>query len=108
MTEPLFLIAHKVRNAPAFDIAIQMEMEDEIWWIIPTSGHRAYPYWSCAVDELDFLNGKHPDEYLGVMPTDWPDHYTSRTPAESKSIGGDLLAKLGLGSRPQPKIQRRV
>jgi hypothetical protein len=35
----LFLILHKVRGAPALDIAEQI---DDIW-IIPTSGHRAYP-----------------------------------------------------------------
>jgi hypothetical protein len=45
-SEP-YLILHKVRGAPAFDIAIQMFVECESdpgpWWIIPTSGHRAYP-----------------------------------------------------------------
>jgi hypothetical protein len=43
-SEP-YLIAHKVRGAPALDIAVQMHVADEVWWIIPTSGHRAYPYW---------------------------------------------------------------
>jgi hypothetical protein len=64
MTEP-FLILHKVRGQPAFDIAIRMKCPlcadgvrdcDEVmcdcgeceglgyWWIIPTSGHRAYPF----------------------------------------------------------------
>lgn len=68
----LYLIAHKVRGEPAFDIAQQMECPickgvgcaglhpedayegpscDECealgyWWIIPTSGHRAHPIWA--------------------------------------------------------------
>ena len=48
------LVLLKVRGQPAFDIAERLEMEDgdEEWWIIPTSGHRAYPvdWW-----ELEYL-----------------------------------------------------
>lgn len=43
MNDDLFLIAHKVRGELAFDIATMLEVGDEVWWIIPTSGHRAYP-----------------------------------------------------------------
>ena len=57
----LYLIAHKVRGEPAFDIAIKMGD----WWIIPTSGHRAYPYWHCGFVPLE----------TGPMPADLPDHY---------------------------------
>jgi hypothetical protein len=39
MTE-LFLIAHKVRGEPALDVAQQMQVGDETWWIIPTSDGR--------------------------------------------------------------------
>src|SRR5678815_4364024 len=65
MTES-FLILHKVRGEPAFDVATQLRCPlcDDgerpgdrtpracqecratgYWWIIPTSGHRAYPLW---------------------------------------------------------------
>jgi hypothetical protein len=60
----LYLIAHKVRGEPAFDVACKMEMPDGDWWIIPTSGHRAYPFWH--------------QELLDIwpeMPADLPDHY---------------------------------
>lgn len=107
MIEP-YLIAHLVRGEPAFDIAICMDGPDEDgdeWWIIPTSGHRAYPYWCCLVEELDFLNSKHPNEYLAVCPSDWPDHYphsASPTPRTTPN-----LRSLGL-AKPQPKIARRI
>ena len=62
----LYLIAHKVRGEPALDIAIKMEMVDGCWWIIPTSGHRAFPYWH------KLLGDWQPAE---PMPADLPDHY---------------------------------
>lgn len=122
----LFLIAHRVRSEPAFDIATQIDCAEcagqgEIgshpdkpmfscsecdgegfWWIIGTSGHRAYPYWCCILEELDFLNGKHPNDYLGVMPSDWPDHYTTRASPARPS-----LASLLAIPRPTLKVDRR-
>ena len=96
MSDTLYLIAHKVRGAPAFDIAIQMEVEDEVWWIIPTSGHRAYPYYHV---ELDLLGEEYNHAIRpGEMPSDLPDHYTvTASKAETKSGGQSLLASLGLG-----------
>jgi hypothetical protein len=64
----LYLIAHKVRGEPAFDIAIKMGD----WWIIPTSGHRAYPYWHGTFMEELFHFGPYS---LPEMPADLPDHY---------------------------------
>ena len=76
----LFLVAHKVRGKPAFDVAEKMVCpkckgekrhtisgsdaadDDDIscdqcggdgyWWILSTIGHRAYPYWTCPISEL--------------------------------------------------------
>ena len=75
-TEPLYLIAHKVRGEQAFDIAIQMVMADGLWWVIPTSGHRAYPYWWTSID---------PDGCPG-LPHDLPDHYPLPAAAKRQSI----------------------
>lgn len=85
----LFLIAHKVRGEAAFDVATPIEIDGEPGWIIPTSGHRAYPYWTAPLDPPP------------AAPPDARDHYTTSTTASSKAEGRDLLATLGLG-RPQP------
>lgn len=115
MTQP-YLIAHKVRGEPAFDIAIQMpcplcsdpphlfctECDDQhYWWIIPTSGHRAYPFWhQPLIVKYDEDNYHEPDwEDWGPMPDNIPDHYNVRAEAITKLTG--LLDKLGLKkSRP--------
>lgn len=44
----LYLILHKVSGKPALDIAqrcddMGIKGDPAPWWIIPTSGHRAYP-----------------------------------------------------------------
>lgn len=86
MPEELFLILHKVRGQPAFDIAQRLAIGDEEWWIIPTSGHRAYPfqYWSvedlAVVSETNLLLA----EVVGILPSSWPDHYSANvTPRPS-------------------------
>lgn len=74
------------------------------WWILSTCGYRAHPWWSCLIEELDFLNGKHPDEYLGVMPTDSLDCFPINSPSH-KSLpdrSNDLLAKLNLIPKGAP------
>lgn len=92
MTE-LFLIAHKVRGEPAFDVAERLQIGDELGWIIPTSGHRAYPYW-CHPLSQSFM--------LAVieegLPSDLRDHYAAH--AAPAPAGGKItslsLADLGL------------
>lgn len=103
MSEEPYLIAHIVRGEPAFDIAIQMPMGEEVWWIIPTSGHRARPYWHIKLIELC----SYPDkgsltvpEMIGTdeAPANWPDHYPiHRSPVQPKITSAeDLLKELGL------------
>ena len=43
-TDALYVIAHKVRNEVAFDVALRFKIGNEDVWMIPTSGHRAYPF----------------------------------------------------------------
>jgi len=88
----LYLIAHKVRGQPAFDIAIQMMMEDGPWWIIPTSGHRAYPY---AWRKL------HDWEVDAAMPASLPDHY----PTPSRSERPQARADRTSGQLPTPRLE---
>lgn len=130
-----YLIAHKVRGQPAFDIAIQMFVEgyDEPWWIVATSGHRAYPYWSmrladCFIELSDMYgktecaaslayNGYTWKDISDVpsCPQDWPDHYQCDIDAETlRSItvaditkAQSLLQSLGL-IKPKEPIRRRI
>lgn len=104
----LYLIAHKVRGEPAFDIAIQLDTEGTStdpapWWIIPTSGHRARPYWHYKLEDL--YSG--PDkgtltarEMIGTddCPPNWPDHYAANNRSLSSALKGTaaLLEDIGL------------
>lgn len=131
----LFLIAHKVRGEPAFDVAtktpcfmcqIQESVTGDLieprWpqaectecdaegftWTIPTSGHRAYPYWQCKIETfagLIQLSENWDYKTLPEMPSGLPDHYTTR--AEPKI---DLIKALGLmekSYRAEMPIKRR-
>lgn len=111
MSEPLYLILHKVRGEAAFDIATPLEIGDEEGWIIPTSGHRAYPLTWWNMNEIgvrepggDILHVLHNDY------PDWeqfPDHYTTHRPESAPSGGGlkELLGIIGLG-KPSVKAVR--
>lgn len=115
MTETLYLIAHKVRGEAAFDIAIQMTVEnypDEVFWIIPTSGHRAYPYWHMELgmvgrEAFALYTEENPFRGLPPMPSDLPDHYARDYVPRDDDTPSSLLAKLGL-SRPAEPLRRRV
>lgn len=117
---PLFLILHKVRGEPAFDIA---ERCDEMgtasdpgpWWIIPTSGHRAYPFrwWGLGSmvcqDTIDTYNQDIVQplvEFENGLPADWPDHYAPK-PAPYPGLIDDLLSALGLAPGPKPDFKKR-
>lgn len=107
--ETLHLIAHKVRGQPAFDVAIQMPMDDEVWWIIPTSGHRAYPYWYHPMDASLFaINAM---DFLNDLPDPWPDHYWQPGQTSDLAIpddaGSSLLSALGLPLKSAPEPIRR-
>lgn len=81
----MHIILHKVRGEPAFDIAIQMKIGDEEGWIIPTSGHRAYPYSKWPLG--NFLAIAQ-DDLVPIIPPEWPDHYqVTREPKQSVDIG---------------------
>lgn len=131
----LYLIAHKVRGKPAFDVAShqtcvfcqtyisvtgvlceatrpQAECHEcdglGYWWQIPTSGHRAYPWWSIAIykqnDNKFYINGDFDtvDLNIGPMPPDLPDHYQHSASPSTPKI--DLLSALGL-NKPAPVAQ---
>ena len=115
MSDELYLIAHRVRGKPAFDIATKIDLGGEEGWIIPTSGHRAYPlaYWNldalwicddygdkvCTpLDELKALI-IHIDEI--------PDHYPTPTATPGTGTITNLFDRLSF-KRSETKIARRV
>src|SRR5262245_8278432 len=108
MTE-LYLIAHKVRGEPAFDIAARVQIGDEEGWIIPTSGHRAYPSDYVALDNLWSGPDDHVLTCLQLPGPDLEDHYPIVRASEApKPSPRDLLAALGLARPKAPPIARRI
>lgn len=102
----LYLILHKVRGEPAFDIGQKVEIAGEEGWIIPTSGHRAYPYWTaymCPINESSLFFEVCEAE-LPILPPDLPDHYSNDRQKPDPSRPALLLSSIGLGR----KIERRI
>lgn len=127
MTE-LFLIAHSVRGEAAFDIALKMTCphcvciddpdmaygcfdceELGYWWIIGTSGHRAFPYWTKSLTNQRFFHedtggsqvGEWPKDIAARMPPGWPDHFKSLPPSK-------IDIKALFRSEPKQHIARRL
>jgi len=79
----LFLIAHRVRCELAFDVAELVGQgtpsDPGPWWIIPTSGHRAYPFAWASLDTLYTLEAGSLEPFLQpsrtIVPADLRDHY---------------------------------
>ena len=118
MSDELFLILHKVRGEPAFDIAIRDDSmgtpEDPgPWWIIPTSGHRAYPFrwWDMEdlrdISDVNQYGNSHscPIHVTDAIPSGWPDHYPDRPSPTAPRRLASLLGALGLG--PRADLRRR-
>jgi hypothetical protein len=90
----LYLILHKVRGQPALDCAERCDdmgtpSDPAPWWIIPTSGHRAYPFKTYTMEEAG-------NAMLDPIPDSWPDHYSNRKeatpqPTRNKSSIDDLM-----------------
>lgn len=122
----LFLIAHKVRGEPAFDVATRIECAEcngntpesghcaecddfGYWWIVPTSGHRAYPAANWELSTFRLGGQRVIDDLLGLDYSRLPDHYavraSARAPAQPPSGIAALLATAR--KRNLPTIDRR-
>src|SRR5215469_6909310 len=72
--DALYLISHRVRGELAYDVALRvLRSGGEELWLIPTSGHRAYPlaYKALAAPTVEGM----------TESADWsavPDHYSGR------------------------------
>jgi hypothetical protein len=120
----LFLIAHKVRGEPAFDIATRIPcpecaIDPEVewgcaecdmfgyWWIVPTSGHRAFPYWSEQLHRaVDWAMCSVNNNAVPPMPDGLPDHYLTRA-APSAPKPAFLQSLLKPAAPPRISINRR-
>jgi hypothetical protein len=73
MEETLYLIKHRVRDKVAYDVALRvLRSGGQDTWLIPTSGHRAYPLEYKALSSL--VEGM-------TQCADWtavPDHCSGR------------------------------
>ena len=136
----LYLILHKVRGEPAFDIAQRYCLgscanpncglrrgdkclaHEEDWWIIPTSGHSAYPidYWLIE-DLADVSDHPHDtpadqinyDEIDEKVFAEVQDHYQlihEQKPIRegTKMITQALLQRIGLMKEAKPFQRRRL
>ena len=117
------LILHKVRGEPAFDVASKLRCpicegarqgldygqdyagncnscDDGYWWIIPTSGHRAYPYWYAPLTEFQ----THLLADATLIPSDLPDHYQCES-GEAPKASFNILSII---SPMMTKFKRRL
>ena len=91
--EELFLIAHKVRGEVAFDVAQRLTLGcGRGVWLIPTSGHQAWPLRWMRLDESLAVGA---EELAGV-----PDHYPPK-----QSLLARVLARV---RRPSQRKGRSV
>ena len=106
MSEPYWIV-HVVRSEPAFDIATRIQIGDEEGWIIPTSGHRAYPYWTSPtpLEDILYCYGKFMPQDM-EPPADWPDHYSTLPAPRGQGLLSNLAEALGFAPKPI-KIRRR-
>ena len=80
----LYLILHKVRGQAAVDVAQRVVIGDEDVWLIPTSGHRAWPIrYEALIPLLGNIEGSA--EWAAL-----PDHYPEPRP----SLVAQLRARL--------------
>lgn len=138
MTDTPFLIAHKVRGEPAFDIAIQMRCPECVahsqafddgsftwgcdecdgegyWWICSTSGHRAYPWWHTKLEGIGNMiwmtdgEGKSVRWICGFMPEGIPDHYRVNAAPRGKAAEAGRSLLAALGlGKAKAPIKRRI
>jgi hypothetical protein len=107
MSDGPYLILHKVRGEPAFDIAEQVMLGDEEGWVTSTYGHRAYPVWHAKLSSLYDIE-QRPIPLGYHIPADWPEHFEIKeAPKSAKSTGKRAIAFLqNLGVLPQETDRR--
>jgi hypothetical protein len=102
----LYLILHKVRGEPAFDIAQKIIVGKEEGWIIPTSGHRAYPSDIWKFDNLrQHIFGEVREIAISDLWRDLPDHCDAKRDTTPEI--DHLRSLLRLKPKPANTYRRR-
>jgi hypothetical protein len=87
--DALYLIVHKVRGQPALDIAQRFALSggEEIW-LIPTSGHRAYPFAHQALgDSFDYMTVFANGADWDAIPDHCPEQRAGNNPEPEQKRG---------------------
>lgn len=92
-SEERFLVLHKVRGAPSFDIAIRTEIAGEEAWILDTGGWRCFPHQSWPLTQLWFNREYVPTEV--ELPDDLPDIFSCTPPRATPKRQMELDEILG-------------
>jgi len=101
--DALYLIVHKVRGEPAIDVAHRVVIGDEDVCLIPTSGHRAYPY------KYRALHHNFDLEHSAPRSEEWdalPDHYSPAKREGSKARLRTRLREIWRTRRVREKVLR--
>jgi hypothetical protein len=86
--DALYLISHRVRGELAYDVALRILLSGgEERWLIPTSGHRAYPLAYKALAPM--VESMTECGEWGAVP----DHYSGRAGSDAtrKGSGSDCV-----------------
>src|SRR5262249_59691878 len=96
MDEQRYLIVHKVRGEAAIDVAQRFVIGREDVWLIPTSGHRAWPFHFQPLDQ-SFADRLSANLLEGEEWQRLRDHYAYLE--KRKGLLARLLARVRWSSR---------
>lgn len=85
-----YLILHKVRGAPAFDIAEPTRIGNEDGWVLCTCGHQAYPWAWWPIDPARYMDER--EALCDPRWASWPDHYQTKAEARPKAPKAQALS----------------
>jgi hypothetical protein len=103
MMEELFLVLHKVKGKPAIDVAQRILLSNgRPLWLIPTSGHQAYPLrWLKLDDSLALTLSA--EELASV-----PDHYSPKQSLLAKVRARLRRPKLSVADAVEQLLERSL
>ncbi len=86
-----YLVLHKCRGEPTFDVAQKLQIGNEEGWIIPSSGWRCYPWQAWPFSDLAYVNNDLTE--LGDMPANAIDMYAHEETAINSTFSASSILK---------------